>query len=104
MASKFEGCCGAVCWYLGGSDSVGGAKERMRSQLEYSSSCSIALVILTTTQRKRLEKLLAGMGFVECWGPIKNQNSNTNLYGYVLNLTEYREKTMKSLIKRRFSY
>lgn len=97
MTTQFEGCCGAVIWYLGGSDNSRSVEREIKYLITpaRSQGYSIGLVILTESQKATLHKLMLSYKFRKVWGPIKNQNTGNNLYGYMLNINTYKSKTLE---------
>lgn len=102
IVTGVHGCCGASNWYLERNRKASKSfKEELVQKIREEARGAVSLH-LTTTQRNKLKNVLEHNGFVECWGPIKNPNTNANIYGFILDV----KKAKKALPKEKsvFSY
>lgn len=105
--TDFNGCCGARIWilddYLYTAASVNSLKSMLRKQADTDLGCySIAMMILNTEQKNKYEKCLLSFGFKKAWRRgIVNVNTGKGLYGYYLNLNNYKLKKKRKPVFNR---
>lgn len=97
LHADFYGCCGAHIFYMGAGVKAEPIKTGLTEALKFGGSKAVGMVILNEAQLKEVEPVIIEYGFVRCWGPIRSCSSKNNLYGYFINLNDYRENTLPKL-------
>lgn len=96
QAMPFLGCCGTVLWYLQGLSDPKTLEQDLPIVADlYKKDKSVAEIVITESQKECLLTALTKFGFIQTWGPIRNINSQNNLYGFMLDLNDYRKRTSK---------
>jgi hypothetical protein len=93
----FHGCCGAVQFYMQTTWPVSHLENSLVDLCDaWYKEKSVGLFILTLQQKNStgVPEFLKKYDWLikEVWGPIVNVNSKNQLYGFTVNLNEWRER------------
>lgn len=96
VSNDYPGCCGACILYMSGVYSWTKADflKQLKSSCDQLTSRGVAEFILTGQQHLNYHEWALEFGAKLSYGPIRNPNSSSSLYGYHINLIEYRNNKL----------